>query len=179
MQVEEVSVPQVQSTTGASTAIMFAEAASYHEETLRTRPQDYGPDVRARLEQGLRIPATDYLKGQRFRQRLVEGFLALMERYDAIACPTVPAVAPRLGQDMVQYDGLAEPIPATATRHTRLFNLTGQPTVSIPCGFDSNGMPIGMQIATAPFADATALRIAHAYQMSTDWHMRLPCVARS
>lgn len=172
-QLEDVSVPGVEAAVCASTAIMFAEAASYHEETLRTRPQDYGADVRTRLEQGLRVSAIDYLKGQRTRRSLADSFLALMERYDAIICPTVPAAAPLLGQDMVQFEGLAEPIPSTATRHTRLFNLTGQPAVSAPCGFDSNGMPIGIQIATAPFAEATALRIAHAYETSTGWGKQL------
>lgn len=179
MRVEEISVPKVDSAIGASTAILYSEVASYHEENMRTRPEDFGPDVRARLEQGLMIAATDYVKAQRVRRMLIDRFQGLMRRYDAIVCPTEPATAPRLDQEVVQYDGLVEPRPATATRHTRLFNLTSQPAASVPCGFASNGLPIGMQIATAPFAEATALRIAHAYQSSTDWHKRVPTVALS
>lgn len=179
MRVEEISVPKVDSAIGASTAILYSEVASYHEENMRTRPEDFGPDVRARLEQGLMIAATDYVKAQRVRRMLIDRFQGLMRRYDAIVCPTEPATAPRLDQEVVQYDGLVEPRPATATRHTRLFNLTSQPAASVPCGFASNGLPIGMQIATAPFAEATALRIAHAYQSSTDWHKRVPAVALS
>lgn len=179
IQVEEISVPEVEAAIGASTAIMFPEAASYHEENLRTRPEDYGPDVRARLEQGLMIAATDYLKGQRVRRMVIDRFLALLRRYDAVVCPTLPATAPRFDQEVVQYEVLAEPRAAMATRHTRLFNMTGQPAASVPCGFAPNGLPIGMQIATAPFAEATALRIAHAYETVTNWHARTPAVARS
>ncbi|MHB0870480.1 MAG: amidase [Chloroflexota bacterium] len=177
MAVEEVSVPEVESAIGASTAILFAEVTAYHQENMRTRRQDFGPDVRARLEQGSLIAATDYVNGQRVRRMLIDRFRALMKRYDAIVCPTEPATAPRLDQETVQYEGFAEPRPATATRHTRLFNLTSQPAASVPCGFAPNGLPIGLQIATAPFDEATALRIAHAYQMATEWHLRIPSVA--
>ena len=178
LRVEEVSIPEVEAAIGASTAIMFSEVAAYHEDNLRTRPDDYGTDVRVRLEQGLMIAATDYVKGQRVRRLITDRFLDLMPQYDAVVCPTVPAAAPRLDQELVRFDGLMEPRSATATRHTRLFNLTGQPAASVPCGFTSDGLPVGMQVATAPFAEDVALRIAHAYEMSTDWRSRIPPVAQ-
>ncbi len=174
MAVEELSVPEVEVAIGASTAILFAEVTAYHQENMRSRPQDFGPDVRARLEQGSMIAATDYVNGQRVRRMLIDRFRALMKQYDALVCPTEPAIAPRLDQEMVQYEGYSEPRGATATRHTRLFNLTSQPAASVPCGYAPNGLPIGMQIATAPFDEATALRIAHAYQQATEWHLRIP-----
>ncbi len=179
MQVDELSVPEAEWAAGASTAVMFSEAASYHEENLRDRPGDLGPDVRARLEQGLLIAATDYLKGQRIRRLLVDRFAEVTRRYDAVVCPTVPSTAPRLDQDAIEYEGLREARAATATRHTRLFNLTGQPAASVPCGFASNGMPVGMHIAAAPFAEATVLRIAHAYEAAAGWRGRMPAVAQS
>ncbi|MGE5619014.1 MAG: amidase [Sphingomonadaceae bacterium] len=177
MAVEEVSIPEVNAAIGASTAILFAEVAAYHQEDLRTRQQDIGPDVRSRLEQGSLIAATDYVNGQRVRRLLIDRFRALMKQYDAVVCPTEPATAPRLDQEIVQYEGFAEPRGATATRHTRLFNLTSQPAASVPCGFAPNGLPIAMQIAAAPFDETTVLRIAHAYQQATDWHLKTPPVA--
>jgi Asp-tRNA(Asn)/Glu-tRNA(Gln) amidotransferase A subunit family amidase len=69
-------------------------------------------------------------------------------------------------------------VPALV-RHTRLFNLTGLPALTVPCGFASNGLPMGLEIAGAPFAEGKLLRIAHAYQQGTDWHLRVPPVALS
>ena len=62
-------------------------------------------------------------------------------------------------------------------RLMRPFNLTGLPAISIPCGFTSTGLPIGLQIAGKPFDEATVLRVAHAYEQHTDWHRRQPPIA--
>jgi aspartyl-tRNA(Asn)/glutamyl-tRNA(Gln) amidotransferase subunit A len=175
--VEEVSVPEVNTAIGASTAILASEVSAYHEENLRRRPQDYGEEVRARLETGFFIAATDYLKGQRVRRLLTAQFLELLAGYDAVVCPTIPATAPRFDQDTVAYGDVVEPRGPAMVRHTRLFNLTSLPAVSVPCGLDSQGLPIGLQIATAPFTEGLTLRIAHAYQQATDWHTRVPAIA--
>ena len=177
MVVEEISVPEANTAMGASSAILSSEVAAYHEERLRTRPGDFGADVRARLEQGLMISATDYLKGQRIRRLVVERFQELMGRYDAMVCPTEPCTAPRLDQETVDYGGFSEARVASMVRHTRLFNLNSLPAVSVPCGFGSNGLPVGLQIATGPFEEGLALRIAHAYQQATEWHKRVPPTA--
>ena len=175
--VEELSIPEVAAAIGASTAILSSEVTAYHEENLRTRPEDFGPDVRARLEAGLFIAATDYLKGQRVRRLFVQRFQEVLRRYDAIVCPTVPITAPNRDQEMIQFDGFSEPRGTTMVRHTRLFNLNSLPTVSVPSGFAPNGLPVGLQVATAPFTEGTALRIAHAYQQATGWHRRVPAIA--
>jgi aspartyl-tRNA(Asn)/glutamyl-tRNA(Gln) amidotransferase subunit A len=175
--VEEISVPEVATAIGASTAILASEVSAYHEERLRSRPEDYGDEVRARLETGFFIAATDYLQGQRVRRLLTAQFQELLTKYDAVLCSTVPATAPRMDQETVQFGGSVEPRGPVMVRHTRLFNLTSLPTVSVPCGFDSRGLPIGLQIATAPFTEGLALRMAHAYQQTTDWHTRVPAIA--
>jgi aspartyl-tRNA(Asn)/glutamyl-tRNA(Gln) amidotransferase subunit A len=175
--VELLSVPEVAAAIGASTAILSSEVTAYHEENLRTKPEDFGPEVRDRLETGLLIAATDYIKGQRVRRVLIQLFMRILRRYDAIVCPTVPAVAPKLEQETVQFEGFSEPRGSTMVRHTRLFNLNSLPAVSVPCGFASNGMPVGLQVATAPFTEETTLLIAHAYQRATDWHRRTPAIA--
>ena len=105
-------------------------------------------------------------------------FRELMSRYDAIVCPTEPCTAPRLDQDKVEYPGFTEGKIPSMVRHTRLFNMNSLPTVSVPCGFDSRGLPVGLQIATAPFTEGLTLRIAHAYQQATEWHKRVPPTAK-
>jgi len=175
--VETVSIPETKYAVPASTAIMSAEIASYHEERLRTKPEGFGADVRERLEMGLMMAATDYVKAQRIRRMLTDRFLDLLRVYDALLCPTEPAAAPRFDQATVRFGGIEEPRGATLVRHTRLFNLTSLPAASVPCGYASDGMPVALQIAAAPFAEGKLLRIAHAYQQNTDWHLRVPPIA--
>ncbi len=175
--IEELSVPEAIHAYPASTAILSVEAAAYHECDLRVRPEEIGPDVRARLEGGLLIAATDYVKAQRVRRMLAERFVALLRQYDAILGPAEPTTAPRIDQETIQYPGLAEARRLSLTRYTRLHNVTGLPAASVPMGFDSSELPMGLQIACAPFDEEMVLRIGHAYQQATNWHKRLPPAA--
>ena len=177
--VEEISIPETRYAIGASTAIMASEITSYHEQYLRERPEDYGEDLRLRLESGLLIAATDYVKALRVRRLVTDRLLESLGEYDALLCPTEPTTAPRIDQEIVQFPGCEEARVPALVRHTRLFNLTGLPALTVPCGFASNGLPMGLEIAGAPFAEGKLLRIAHAYQQGTDWHLRVPPVALS
>jgi aspartyl-tRNA(Asn)/glutamyl-tRNA(Gln) amidotransferase subunit A len=176
-EIETISVPETRFAVPATTAIMSAEIASFHEERLRGKPDGFGPDVRERLEMGLLMAATDYMKAQRIRRMLIDRFLELFRRYDALVCPTQPATAPRFDQATVRFGEMEEPRGSTLVRHTRLFNLTSLPAASVPCGFASNGLPVALQVAAAPFAEGTVLRVAHAYQQAAGWHLRVPAVA--
>ena len=172
--VDEVSIPVLEHSQTISTPISQAEASQIHTEHLRDRAHDIGADVRGRLYQGALIPATDYIKAQRARTvynaRMAEAF----QRFDALIAPTCPVGAPKLGERTVQVGDVAEPTLALLSRLTRPFNVSGVPTVSLPCGFTSYGVPIGLQIAGRPFEDAAVLRIAHAYEQATEWHKRRP-----
>ena len=172
--VDEVSIPVLEHSQTISTPISQAEASQVHTEHLRDRAHDIGADVRGRLYQGALIPATDYIKAQRARTvynaRMAEAF----QRFDALVAPTCPVGAPQLGERTVQVGDVAEPTLALLSRLTRPFNVSGVPTVSLPCGFTSYGVPIGLQIAGRPFEDAAVLRIAHAYEQATEWHKRRP-----
>ena len=172
--VDEVSIPVLEHSQTISTPISQAEASQIHTEHLRDRALDIGADVRGRLYQGALIPATDYIKAQRARTvynaRMAEAF----QRFDALIAPTCPVGAPELGERTVQVGDVAEPTLALLSRLTRPFNVSGVPTVSLPCGFTSYGVPIGLQIAGRPFEDAAVLRIAHAYEQATEWHKRRP-----
>ncbi|MEW6265176.1 MAG: amidase [Thermodesulfobacteriota bacterium] len=179
LKVEEISIPETKYAVGASNAILLTEAASYHEERLRSRAGDYGEDVRSRLELGLFVSATDYVKAQRVRRLLIEKFQNVLRRYEAIVCATEPITAPGFDQEVILFDGLAEPRSQALVRHLRLFSLIGLPAVSLLCGFASDGLPIGLQIAAAPFADGRVLQIAAAYQKSAPWHLQAPPAAKS
>jgi aspartyl-tRNA(Asn)/glutamyl-tRNA(Gln) amidotransferase subunit A len=177
VRIEEISLPEVKYATGAATAILWPEAASYHEQYLRTRMKEYGQDVQARLGVALLVAATDYVKGQRVRRMLLEKFQAILKKYDGLLSPTEPITAPKLDQQFMYLGGKKEIRDAVAPRLTRLFNLIGLPAVSVPCGFSSDGLPMGLQIVSDHFAEGKMLRIAHFYQQHTDWHLRIPPIA--
>lgn len=166
-EVREVSVPHLDVAAAAFAPIISAEAAAYHQRWLRERPQDYGEDVRQRLFQGLLYPAVDYVNAQRARRRVLDGFLQALTEVEVLLTPAVPVTAPPI-------PGPAVATPNPLTRCTFPVNLTGLPALSLPCGFDRNGLPIGLQVIGRPFDEATVLRVGHAYQRLTDWHTRRP-----
>lgn len=136
----------------------------------------YGATVRTRLLEGQTILAVDYLRAQYERRIFSSSLRTVMQRVDAFVLPTLPIPAlpvERMGQD-IEIDGMTENATTALLRLTMPFNLSGLPAISFPCGFTSDGLPIGLQVAGKPFEEATVLRIAHAYQQLTDWHHREP-----
>ena len=172
--VEEVSIPVLDHSLSISGTILLAEAAEVHIDNLRNRADEIGPDVRARLQQGALTTAADYIKAQRARRVFNEGIAQAMTRYDVLLAPTEPIAAPRIDEPTVRVDGRDQVAASLLARLTRPFNVSGVPTVTVPCGFTSEGMPIGVQLAGRPFEESTVLRAAHAYEQATDWHTRRP-----
>ena len=174
--VERVSIPALDNSLAISNTILGAEAAEVHATHLREQPDQIGEDVRARLRLGALTLATDYIRAQRARSAFNVELDNTMERHDLLIAPTIPTGAPRIDETFVEVAGKRENALSLLSRLTRPFNICGYPTVSIPCGFTSSGMPIGMQIAGRPFEDAAVLRAAHAYEQATEWHKRRPGV---
>jgi aspartyl-tRNA(Asn)/glutamyl-tRNA(Gln) amidotransferase subunit A len=164
-EIVEVPVPLHDHLSPLASAIAAAEGAALHAHWMRTRPRDYSPQVRARIEMGFAVPAAHYLAALTLRPRLVREFCdRVFTACDALWMPTLAEPVPERaatdfgdGPDMVS--GLA-----AVTRLTRPFNYLGLPSVVVPAGFDRNAMPIGMQLAGPPFAEARLLRIAAAFE---------------
>ena len=136
----------------------------------------YSELVFERLVEGQAIPAVDYLRAQQERRIFSSNLRAVMQQVDAIVLPTLPIAAiplEKVAQD-IEIDGVTQNAGTAFLRLTMPFNLAGLPAVSLPCGFTTDGLPIGLQIAGKPFEEATVLRMAHAYQQLTDWHRREP-----
>ncbi len=166
-QVREVSLPHVALAPQAVSAIILSEGLAYHLPWLRQRPQDYGPDLRLRLEMASLMPAVAYVQAQRLRAAIVEAWRRLWQEIDLLATPTTVVTAARIEEADLSTT-------LTLLRNTNPFNLSGQPAISLPCGFDRQGLPIGLQLVGRWWDEATVLRAAHAYQRATDWHLRLP-----
>lgn len=167
-EVRDVELPHVAAGTAGRTQWAGVEARLYHEESLRTRPQDFGADTLARLSRE-QPDARTLAEGLQACRALTEEMRQALEAVDVLVTPTVPMVAPRIGDE-----------PATSTqtllhiRCTAPFNATLLPAISVPCGLSTTGLPVGLQIAGRPFDEMTVLRVAHAYEQATDWHLRRP-----
>ena len=174
--VDEVSIPIIEHSVGISSPIMMVEAAEVHLDNLRHRADDISDGVRRRFEAGALIPAIEYVKAQRARALFNREIAKVFERFDILLSPTVPIPAPKIGEADLAVGERTEPVLGLLPRLTRPFNLCGVPTISVPCGFTSSGLPIGLQLAGRAFDEATVLRVAHAFEQATDWHTRRPPV---
>ena len=173
--VVEVSMPAaLDDFFGVYRGVQRPEAYTYHSDMgwLTTRADRYSPTVRANIEAGAEISACDYIHAQRARRAFTTEMLALMGQVDALLTPTMAMPAPLADESDTPLRAGGEIVPAGTLRCTFPFNMTGQPALSLPCGFTSGGLPIGLQMVGARFGEATILRLGHAYQRVTDWHTR-------
>ena len=174
-QVQETELPGVVEASNAMMGLGLAEAQEIHAQGLAERPQDFGPDVGAIL--GLEAPDTvAIMAALRARDALTVATRQVMESVDLLLTPTTPIVAALIGQDTVSYGGIEETVLGAMIRCTAPFNATGVPAISLPCGFTSAGLPVGLQLVGRPFDEALVLRAAHAYEQATQWHLRQPPV---
>jgi len=163
VRVETIEFPTADAMLLANRLLILPEAAAYHLPTLRARPDDYGADVRVRLELGQYMLASHYLTGQRLRAELCRSVAAVMQQVDVILTPALALAAPYIGQTEHVWDDGAETIPDALIRCPAPFNITGQPALVVPCGQD-DGRPVGIQIVGRAFAEATVLRVGAALE---------------
>lgn len=175
--IREVTLPLTEAYMAVEYALFTAEASSYHQQTLRSKADLYEPDVRALLEAGELINATDYIRALRARELIKQGWRRMFESngIDALLAPTLPATAVRADAPSVRWpDGTSESAIDAYVRTSAPGNLTGLPALSVPCGFDGQGLPIGMQIIGRPFDEPRVLRIGSVFEAATDFADRMP-----
>ena len=149
--------------------ILAAEAYAYHQNDLKAHPELYGEVLRERLLTGALVTASEYVQAQRIRMQLCADVAEAMKSIDVLATPTTPKPA-------TPYKVATDPDLAFPKSNMAPFNLTGQPTLALPCGFSASGLPLGFQLSGRAFEETTVFRLGHAYQKATDWHTRRPPV---
>lgn len=162
---ETVTIPEAERARSAAYIITTTEGAALHMQRLRTRPDDFDADVRDRLIAGALVPAVAVVQAQKFRRWFREEMLKLFQRYDAILAPATPCVAPLIGQKTFVLDGKEMPLRPNIGIYTQPISFIGLPVVAVPVP-TSLGLPIGVQIITAPWREDLALRIARALEAS-------------
>ena len=174
--VEEVSLPLTNYASLVLGIVISAEPAATHREWIRDRLQDYGHDSRIGLLTGSLIPAQAYYKAQRIRSLVRQQVHEALEKYDVLALPTSGKPAQLIADDPVvtSKQMAAARLPYLLTR---IFSISSAPAISVPCGFNSQGLPIGLQLGGRIGGEETVLKVAHSYEQSTPWHtMRPPAV---
>lgn len=170
--VDIVTLPDYALFNAAGRVIILAESFAIHEANLRARPLDYGRFTHARMVVGGMLSAADLTQAFRVRRKLSQAVNNdILGKYDAMLAATALAPAAR-------FDSIDPEMPPAWAMQTMPFNVTGNPAMSIPTGFSASGLPLSMQIVGRPFADATVMRIGHAFEQATGLTALRPQLAR-
>ena len=164
----EINVNFLRDAALANALMTLADAAAFHRERLKEHPDWFGADVRQRLELGAAYSTAEYILARRTQAETRRRLETLFDEYDGLLLPTTPITAPVLeGEDALER-------ARVLTRFTSPFNLSGMPALTVPCGFSSEGLPIGLQIISRAWNEAGVLRAGYAYQQATEWHLKKP-----
>jgi aspartyl-tRNA(Asn)/glutamyl-tRNA(Gln) amidotransferase subunit A len=163
-QLDEVQIPHASDIAPIYLHIVLSEAAALHAKTLDSRADDYTPNVRVRLEMGRYILAEDYVRALRGRDLLIDEVDAPLLRRDALLLPSLAVPAIKLGAAVVKIGSVEEPVRNITLRLTQLFNITGHPAITIPCGSTTDGWPIGAQLVGARNQTDELLAVAAAVE---------------
>ena len=168
----KVDLPDQTAVSAAALIVIAVEATSIHAPWLRTRAEDYGPQVRARLENGLAYSGVQYLEALRWRGPALEAHLAALGDVDVVVAPVARSAAPTLAETDVGAEGGAA--IQTLTSFTRPINYLGLPALVVPAGRTPQGLPIGLQLIGRPFGDEVLIALGRAFQVATDYHQGVP-----
>ena len=167
----DVDLPEVEPAFAAARGMIIADAAAVHRERLAQRPDDFASDVRVWLADGAAIRPHEYAGfldcRRRWRRTVAERFRSV----DLVLSPTVGIPAPRIAE----CEAMTE-VTLDLTRLTTPWAFAGVPALSVPCGFSSEGLPIGLQLVAAWGRESLLLRVGAAYQSVTDWHLARPAL---
>ena len=185
MKVEEISIPHLDLIPAVQTATSRSESTADHDLYLRTRPRDYSPGLLYNQIAALCIPASVFVQPQRVRRLICQEFEGALEKVDVIITPTVPVPAPTSEECTKGYlEQNTRQISLKDSRGNYLmlcttpFNVSGFPSLSVPCGFTDLGLPVGMQVVGELFREETVFQVAHAFEREAGWYKRRPPLKR-
>lgn len=167
----EISIP-----TDSDRTVVRCEPWVYHQKHhLPAHEKEYDPETLRRIRTGADVSAAEYIEKYRELLRDRREIQHVFEQADLLLTPTSPVLPPTF-TELKEAPAELRNREILMLRNTRPWNVYGLPAISIPCGFSSSGLPIGLQIIGAPGAEGVVLALAHAYQQKTDWHRKRPQV---
>jgi aspartyl-tRNA(Asn)/glutamyl-tRNA(Gln) amidotransferase subunit A len=167
------SVRDIEMPASNDTTILRAEAYAYHADYVKKSPELYQPETLKRIRAGEDVTTATYIQARRQVDQYRHNIRKLFESVDLLVTPTTPAPPFTISELLADMDNLRTKEVLTL-RNTRPFNILGLPSISVPCGFTKSGLPIGLQISGAPWAEAKVLRLAYSYEQQTEWHKKRP-----
>lgn len=174
-----ITIPHMDAVATYGSIMSRVEGGTIHAQWMRDYPESYAVHLSARLYGSYGIPAVYYIEAQAKRGPILRAIgKEVFDEVRVFITPTLRMKVPTLlATDIDAGTPGAEKVFMDVSINTRPINYMGLPSVSVPCGFDSNGLPIGFQIQGRPFAEGTVLKVADAFQRDTDWHKRAPLIA--
>ncbi len=172
-----VTMPDVSNVNGAWFELCTAEAVVANAKTFPSRASEYGPGFRPVLEYGLRVTPASLAAASKVRAEVSASLEAMLSTVDCLVCPSMSNAA-----RVKEADPFAEETDASWTRlvrhdiHTKPFNFSGSPTLSVPCGFSADGLPLSVQFVGRRLSESVLCRVGHAYEQATGWHSTHPAV---
>lgn len=171
---KEIDVPGAADMQRWATTLIFTDACAFHAERLRNNPEMFSKPVYDRMTEGLKFTAVDYANALRAREAWKAELKTLFHEIDILLSPTLPTPVPPIEENKSLLEATKH-----ATRNTYAGAFGQLPGLSVPCGFGSDGMPIGLQLEAAWWQEPLLLRIGHSYQQHTDWHLRRPPLSKA
>ncbi len=173
----DITMPDVSGVGDAWWDLATAEAAAYHAKTFPSRADEYGAGFRATLKYGMELSAVSYANAARLRAELSGRIDHVLGSVDVMVCPSVSNAAhAKLADPYAPDDGAAWRSLVANDIHTKPFNFSGSPTLSVPCGFSPDGLPFSAQFVGRALSEGVLCRAGHAYEQATQWHTMHPKV---
>lgn len=167
--IKHITIPNIDQDiiTDISTLLIYSEAVLFHKDFLKTYHNEYSPESKSRLEQGLKYPAYDYVSALWEKDKIIETWEQVFSQVDVIVIPTVSLSPFKVNSETGLTQGKEESIGKLSkilVKNTRLANLIGCPALTIPCGFTPENMPVGATIMGGIYEDLTVLKVGHVYE---------------
>ena len=174
-EVKEVSIPLSNLAGAIFVGIADTEGAGARDEILRNQPGNLDQASRTRLQSAALVPAKVYNRAAKARVILRRQLMAVLGDVDVLVSPTSPYPAPKHTDLTAKFENAEDVRNRFFFRraYTGIYSLTALPAISIPGGFTTDGLPIGLQLGAAPFAEETLFRAAHSFEQATSWHTRV------
>ncbi|MET3576862.1 amidase [Bhargavaea ullalensis] len=160
----DVGIPAMPDIMHAQMVTIQAEAAAVHRQLMEEQPDGYSPEVLARIAESVKLQAWNYVQVQQKRQRLADAYNEVFEQADVLLAPTLPILPTDIGQRVVTVNGKGMDVVPSLLRLTSPTNFTGNPSLSVPCGFSETGLPIGMQLIGRHGEEEKLYRFGHAFE---------------
>jgi len=176
--IQEIDIPLIAQSAAISTAVTYGDVSGVHREGIENSLHEYDYNIQLRLLTGAILPAQAHQKAVRLRHVLRQQILDALENVDVLVMPTssIPASPIPEKAGVESKEAFLEMLGGRRS-FTAPFNLASVPALSINCGFTSEDLPVGLQIAGKPFDESMVFRVAYAYEQATNWNTRRPPVS--